>query len=135
MLFVMKPVWIVLVAIALALGTGLGSLLGSINLTQGTTLAVVTAMGAILSSGWLSRRFLHWIEQHQPKQWTAIAIRTGFLLGAINLAAAMVIGPVALWRVIWPQAQWPWVLLGGGLGFIGAAVGGVLAVQSVTAAD
>ncbi|MGF1602570.1 MAG: hypothetical protein ACFCU8_11215 [Thermosynechococcaceae cyanobacterium] len=128
----MKPVWIVLVAIALTLGTGLGAMLGSVNLNQGTTLAVVTAMGAILGSGWLSRRFLGWIKQHRPERWESAAVRTGFMLGAINLAIAMVIGPVALWRVVWSQQQWPWMWLGCGLGFIGAACGGLLAVKSVT---
>ena len=127
-----KPVWIVLVAIALTLGAGLGSMLGSINLTQGTTLAVVTAMGAILGSGWLSRRVLRWVEQRRPDQWDSIAVRTAFLLGAINFAIALVIGPVAVWRVLWPQEQWPWILLGAGLGLVGAGLGGGLAVQSVS---
>lgn len=128
-----KPIWTVLVAITLTLGTGLGAMLGSVNLTQGTTLAVVTAMGAILGSGWLSRRFLGWIKQHQPEQWEAASIHTGFMLGAINLAIAMVIGPIALWRVVWPQEQWPWILLGSSLGLLGASFGGFLAVKSVSA--
>lgn len=127
-----KPVWIGLGAIALLLGSGLGALLGSVNLEQGTTLAVVTGMGAILSSGWLSRRILKWVEQQQPDAWHAISMQIAFVLGAINLAVALVIGPIALWRVVWPTQQWPWILIGSGLGCLGAAIGGVVTVKVVS---
>ncbi len=132
---VIKTVWVFLGAIALSLGAGLGAMLGSVNLTQGTTLAVVTGMGAVLSSGWLSRRFLHWVEERNPEIWAAVALRTGFILGAINLAVAMVLGPISVWRVVWPEQDWPWILIGGALGGIGAGLGGLIAAQAVSAAE
>lgn len=132
---VFKAVWIGLVAISLAIGAGLGALLGSVNLAQGTTLAVVTGMGAVLSSGWLSRRFLAWIEQHQPETWQAISIRTGFILGAINVAVALTLAIITTWRVVWPTQAWPWIILGGGLGLVGSGLGGMIAVKAVTSTD
>ena len=130
-----KAVWVVLVAIALAIGAGLGAMLGSVNLAQGTTLAVVTGMGAVLSSGWLSRRFLAWIEKHQPETWQAISIRTGFILGAINVAVALTLAMITIWRVVWPAQLWPWVILGSGLGLVGAGLGGTIAVKAVAATE
>ncbi|PZD72563.1 hypothetical protein C1752_03398 [Acaryochloris thomasi RCC1774] len=131
----MVTAWIVLVAIALTIGAGLGAMLGSVNLSQGTTLAVVTGMGAVLSSGWLARRFLDWIEQQRPETWRAISIRTGFILGAINLTVGLVLAVITVWRVIWPTQSWPWMLLGSGLGLLGASLGGLIAVRAVSEAN
>lgn len=122
--------WIILVAIAL--GAGLGALLGSVNLAQGTTMAVVTGMGAVLASGWLSRRILDWVERQRPETWPAAAIRAGFILGAINLSVGLVLAVITAWRVIWPTQNWPWMLIGSGLGLLGASLGGLIAVRAVS---
>jgi hypothetical protein len=135
MLSVVKIGWMFLGAIALTIGAGLGAMLGSVNLSQGTTLAVVTGMGAVLSSGWLSRRFLSRVEPQRSETWTALSIRTGFVLGAINLTVAVVLAAITIWRVIWPDQSWPWMMIGSSLGILGASLGGLIAAKAVSQAD
>jgi hypothetical protein len=135
MLSVVKIGWMFLGAIALTIGAGLGAMLGSVNLSQGTTLAVVTGMGAVLASGWLSRRFLSRVKPQQSETRTALSIRTGFVLGAINLTVAVVLAAITVWRVIWPEQSWPWVTIGSGLGLLGAVLGGLIAAKAVSQAD
>jgi hypothetical protein len=117
---------------AIAMGAGIGSTLGSVNLSQGTTLAVVTGMGAVLSVGWLSRRLMAQIERTKPEWWIPLSVRVSFGLGALNLAVSAVLLPISVWRIVWPQQSWPWVSLGAGMGGLGALVGGVLAAAVVS---
>ena len=108
------------------LGSGIGITLGSINWTTGTTAAVVTGMGMILLFGWLGKVLVQWIQKSPSKDWARLTVGIGFMVGAINLTVAMVLLPLAIWRVVWPFQVVPWPTVGAVIGAIAAVIGGII---------
>lgn len=116
--------WLFWSFLALCLGMGVGAALVSINQSQGTTAAVVTGMGMILSLRWLAQRFVS--KQGSNVRWGAIALKTGVLVGAVNLAVAAILLMIAVWHLIWPDLALFSVGTGAEIGAISALLGGAI---------
>ncbi len=119
-------IWWVWGAITLGLGSGIGIALGSINQTLGATVSVVTGMGIILLFGWLSKAIVPPLQESLSQRWQRLTIGVGFMVGAVNLAVATVLLPIAIWRIVWPFQIVPWPIVGSILGAIAAVVGGIV---------
>lgn len=119
-------IWLVWVVMVLGLGSGLGVMLGSMNLTAGTTATVVTGMGIILLLSWLSKVMVPLLNKTPSQGWQQWIGGVGFLVGAVNLAVAMVLLPIAIWRMLWPLQVVAWPTVGAVIGAIAALIGGLI---------
>jgi hypothetical protein len=120
--------WLFWSFLALCLGMGVGAALVSVRQSQGTTAAVVTGMGMILGLRWLAQRFISKQGSNQGSnvRWGAIALKTGVLVGAANLAVAAILLMIAVWHLIWPDRALFGVGTGAEIGAISALLGGII---------
>ena len=118
--------WFAWGLLSILVGAGVGVGLGAVNQAQGTTLTVVTGMGIILGMRWVAQWVVTWLKAPIGEGWQTIAVKAGFLVGAVNLTVAVVLIGVTLWRVLWPDQAWAWLGIGGGLGAIAALPGGLI---------
>lgn len=119
--------WVVWAIITISLGATIGALVGSTQLSAGTTMAVVTGMGCVIGLGALVKAIADRVPQDTTAGWQALTVKASFLLGAINLSVGMVLAPIAICSIVWPFATINWTQTGMIIGLIASIIGGSLA--------
>ena len=122
-------VWVVWVIISISIGTAIGAVVGSTQLSAGTTMAVVTGMGCVIGLGAFVKAIADRIPQDPTAGWQALTVKACFLLGAINLSVGMVLAPIAICSIVWPFTTINWTQIGMIIGFIASNIGGSLAAM------
>ena len=119
--------WAVWVVFVLTLGSAIGTLVGSTEMSAGTTMAVVTGMGCVIGIGALVKAIASWVKQDSTLGWQALTVKASFLLGAVNLSVGMVLAPIAICNIVWPFITINWTQVGMIIGIIASSIGGALA--------
>ena len=119
--------WCLSELLAVLAGAGVGTMIGLVNESAGIVAAVGTGMAMSFLIGVLAR-----LPEFTGVGWGfAIPIAVGLLAGAVNLALAAVLVPIAFYKIIWPDKVMDWVSIGAMVGGIGGLVGGVITGTSL----
>ncbi|MCG8368222.1 MAG: hypothetical protein MJA27_33435 [Pseudanabaenales cyanobacterium] len=114
--------WCLSELVAVLAGASVGAMIGLVNESAGIVAAVGTGMAMSFLIGVIAR-----LSGFKGTGWRlAIPIAVGLLAGAVNLALAAVLVPIAIWKVIWPDNGMDWVGIGAVLGASGGIVGGAI---------
>lgn len=120
--------WAVWGLFTLTVGSAIGTLVGSTQVSAGITMAVVTGMGCVIGIGALVKAIMSWVNLGQEAQgWQAPTVKASFLLGAVNLSVGLVLVPIVICNIFWPLIRIDWAQVGMIIGALVSGLGGTLA--------
>jgi hypothetical protein len=116
----------------IVVGAGVGSFLGSINLVTGIIPTVATGMMLSFVMGGLASWLNSKTQATGSQILATIALGAGVWAGAVNLAIAAALAPMAIWCVVWPEQTMNWVFVARITATIGSIAGGVITGMVLT---